>query len=503
MKKSLALWLALFLAATMRAHADPHFFVSQYENVLGTSMEIKVAVDSKAASEAAERAVLGEIARLSGILSAYDPGSEFSKWYRTDNIAVPVSAELYEVLTLFDQWRTRTGGALDASAEAVTRVWKKAAKEARLPTAAELATTVALVKQSHWRLDAATHTAVHLDRVPLMLNSFAKSYIIEHAVAAGRKASGGAAIVLNIGGDLVVSGAVSEPVVISNPKADAENDAPIDRLVVSNRAVATSGNYRRGEQIGGRWYSHIVDPRTGLPADGILSATVVAPSATDAGALATTFNVLAVEECVRLAERYKGVEYLIITRDGRRIQSPGWRGIEAVTGKQTTVSTDPQPGAEASSADDFELLVNFEINLQTQGNVKRPYIAIWIEDPDHASIRTITVWHGSDRYMPELRSWWLKNRSSYAGDPNFNASITSATRSAGKYSVKWDGKDDKGNAVKPGKYTLKLEVSREHGTYQLMRQEFDWNGQPQTLTLPGNVEISSASLDLRKKANGN
>lgn len=469
-------------------------------------MEIKVAVDSKTASEAAERAVLGEIARLSGILSAYDPGSEFSKWYRTDNIAVPVSAELYEVLTLFDQWKTRTGGALDASAEAVTQVWKKAAKEGRLPTAAELATAVALVKQPHWRLDAATHTAVHLDRVPLMLNSFAKSYIIEHAVAAGRKASGGAAIVLNIGGDLVVSGAVSEPVAISNPKADAENDAPIDRVVVSNRAVATSGNYRRGEQIGGRWYSHIVDPRTGLAADGVLSATVVAPSATDAGALATTFNVLAVEECVRLAERYKGVEYLIITRDGRRIQSPGWAGIEAASSRPqsaTGASAGNQTTLAEQPADDFELLVNFEINLQTHGNVKRPYIAIWIEDPDHASVRTITVWHGSDRYMPELRSWWLKNRSSYAGDPNFNASITSATRSAGKYSVKWDGKDDKGNAVKPGKYILKLEVSREHGTYQLMRQEFDWNGQPQTLTLPGNVEISSASLDLRKKPNGN
>jgi thiamine biosynthesis lipoprotein len=75
-------------------------------------------------------------------------------------------------------------------------------------------------------------------------------------------------------------------------------------------------------------------------------------------------------------------------------------------------------------------------------------------------VRTITVWHGSDRYMPELRSWWLKNRGTYTDDKNFVASVTSATRSAGKYSVKWDGKDDKGNVVKPGKYILKLEISR-------------------------------------------
>jgi hypothetical protein len=149
------------------------------------------------------------------------------------------------------------------------------------------------------------------------------------------------------------------------------------------------------------------------------------------------------------------------------------------------------------------MAVNFEINLQKQGNVKRPYIAIWVEDENHAPVRTITVWHGSDRYMPELRSWWLKYRGTYTDDKNFVASVTSATRSAGKYSVKWDGKDDKGNMVKPGKYILKLEVSREHGTYQLMRQELDWNDQPQTFTLPGNIEIASASLDLRKKANGN
>jgi len=474
----------------------PRLFVSHYENVLGTSLEIKVAVPNQEASEKAEHAVLGEIDRLSTILSAYDAGSEFSRWQKTTNTAIPISRELFEVLALFDQWRLRTDGALDASAETITRVWKQAAKEQRLPTSDQLAAAVAIIKQPHWRLDAANRTATHLDQAPLMLNSFAKSYIIQHAADAGRTATGADAIVVNIGGDIVVSGNVNEPVLISDPKADAENDAPIDNLGITNAAIATSGNYRRGELIAGHWYSHIVDPRTGQPADDILSATVVAANATDAGALATAFNVMTPTESIRLAGGLPGVEYLIITRKGERFESAGWKHLElpAAHSAQT---------APAGINKDFELVVNLEINLQKEGMVKRPYVAIWVEDENHAPVRTISVWHGADRYMPELKSWFLKYRGIYNTDKDFNSSISSATRSAGKYTVKWDGKDDKGNDVKPGKYIIKIEASREHGTYQLMRQEIDCDDTPKTLNLTGNIEIASASIDYRKRANGN
>lgn len=78
-------------------------------------------------------------------------------------------------------------------------------------------------------------------------------------------------------------------------------------------------------------------------------------------------------------------------------------------------------------------------------------------------------------------------------------SVSSATRPAGKYTLKWDGKDNQGKLVKPGKYTVFIEASREHGTYQLMRQEMDFNGAPKQFNLTGNVEIASASLDYCKR----
>jgi thiamine biosynthesis lipoprotein ApbE len=487
-------------------------FVSHYENVLGTSMELKVLAPSEKEASLAEKAALKEIARLGRILSGYDTASEFCHWLHTSGQPVKVSPELFEVLNLFDEWRIRTGGALDASAEVITRLWRQAATRGQVPDQQELARAVAEVQQPHWRLDPANQTATHLSQAPLMLNSFAKSYIIRRAADAAMAVANARATVVNIGGDLVVSGDWKETVQISDPKADAENDAPIDRLLITNKAVATSGNYRRGEQIAGHWYSHIVDPRTGQPADAVISATVVAPVATDAGALATAFNVFSPDESIRLASGLPGVEYLIITRSGQRIASPGWHALEApaslgspssaVSHASPTTQTAPIPSATAP-ADDFELVVNLEINMQKEGFTKRPYVAVWVENQDHAAVRTIAVWHGSDRYLPELKSWYLKYRGLYETDKAALSTVSSATRSPGKYTLKWDGKDDQGNVVKPGTYIIKIEATREHGNYRLIRQELDLNGTPQHIDLPGNVEIASASLDYRKRSVGN
>ena len=81
------------------------------------------------------------------------------------------------------------------------------------------------------------------------------------------------------------------------------------------------------------------------------------------------------------------------------------------------------------------------------------------------------------------------------------SSTSSATRSPGKYTIKWDGKDDKGNYVKPGKYTVCIEAAREHGTYQIMKQEVECNETPKLINLTGNVEIAAANLEYRKKSN--
>lgn len=469
-------------------------FTFNYENVLGTSLEVKVGADSLEHAEKAEAAARREIDRQAKILSAWDAGSEFSRWMRTSGQPVRVSPELFEVLGLFDKWRERTGGALDASAEVITRLWKAAEAENREPSPEQLQAAVAEVKQVHWKLDAANGTATHLSAAPIALNSFAKSYIVGHAADRALASEGVRAVVVNIGGDLVVRGAWTEPVDIADPKSDAENSEPIARLRIPDRAVATSGNYRRGVEVGGRHYSHIVDPRTGLPAEDVIGSTVVAPSPADAGALATALSVLKPDESRRLVASVTGAEYLLVMKDGTQIASRGWTAMAAAVRPKVLFF----PAVEQPAWNQMELTVTLELahfNMQA----RRPYVAIWIEDQDKFPVRTIALWRQKLRYVAELKAWYRDDRlRAMSEGSDLIASISSATRPAGKYTVNWDGKDNAGKYVKPGKYTVFIEAAREHGTYQLIHQEMDFNGVPKKIDLPGNTEVTAASLDYHK-----
>jgi len=486
------------------AAASEKAYAGHYENVLGTSLEIKVIASSEAQADRAERAVLADIERENHILSSWDSSSEFSAWFRTTGCAVRVSPELFEVLDLFDLWRARTNGALDASAEVVTRVWKRAAAENRLPTQAELEATVEAVRKTHWSLDHATQSATHLSDTPLALNSFVKSYIAGRAAQAGLNASGARAIVVNIGGDLVVRGDWREPVDIADPRSDAENSAPLARVLLRDRAIATSGDYRRGVDINGRHYSHIVDPRTGAPASEVISSTVIAPSPADAGALATALSVLTPGESARLVTTVPGAEYFLVLKNGERVESAGWKALEAPPASQKaalrlTSARAAEPLQSGVWDPKFELDVTIELSLIEGFRVHRPYVAIWIENENHAPVRTIALWFGKYKYLNELRAWArTESQRSTSEDTHVMNSVSSATRPPGKYSFKWDGKDDFGNPVKAGNYTVMIEAVREHGSYQLMHEDMDFNGSPKQVQLPGGVEIALATLDYRK-----
>src|SRR5258708_22468677 len=153
MKFSFLIAAILFLVpcrgGSSSASARGELYVFHYENVLVTSLELKIIASSPAQSEQAEKAVLDEIDRESHILSSWDPESEFSRWFRTADQPIHISQELFEVLDLFDKWRDRTHGALDASAGTISRAWKNAAAEKRLPSESELDAAVSRVKVVH------------------------------------------------------------------------------------------------------------------------------------------------------------------------------------------------------------------------------------------------------------------------------------------------------------------------------------------------------------------
>lgn len=476
-------------------------FVSNYENVLGTSLELKFKTNSQADADLAEERTLKEIDRLDDILSAYKTNSEFSKWMRNGKQTTKVSPELFEVLKQFENYKVLTNGALDASAKAIGDVWKQAAAEGRLPSASVLQHAVASVKQKHYLLNEHEQTVTRLDDVPLALNSFAKSYIINKAAEKAAQSAGIENVVVNIGGDMVIKGNEPEAIEIANPKADAENDAALTTIKVSNMAVATSGNYRRGFNVNGKWYSHIVDPRTGKPASEIISATVIGPDASEAGALATSFNVLSIAEIEALTAARNNIAYLLITKDGKEIRSKEWSKYEVALTKPVT-ALEKVNKAEKLWNTKYELVVNLEIaNIEsTDGKrIRRPFVAVWIEDEAKTPVRNLAIWYNKPRWLPDLKSWNRANGEEFKkGAEGKLSSTSSATRGPGKYSLSWDGKDDSGKLVKAGIYTVFIEVAREHGTYQVIAKEMKFTGSAQKVELTPNTELASASLDYRK-----
>lgn len=502
-----SLWIIAVAVVAVSATAVPLWhrnttYVRGYENVLGTSMELKVLAASDEVSQRAEAAVLAEIDRQAKILSGYDPQSEFSQWFRTHGEARTVSPELFDVLNRFDLWRTRTNGALDASAESVSRVWKTAAAANRVPTTSEIASAVAEVRQPHWSLDDAARTATHVSTAPLVLNSFTKSFIVDRAARAGMAVAGVRGIIVNIGGDLVTRGEWTETVAITDPTANADNARPLTRIAVKDRAVATSGVYRRGFDINGTHYSHIVDPRTGRPTSHVLGATVTAPDAADAGALATAFCVLTPEESETLAATVPGAEFVLVLADGSRIESRNWHTMEVAPAR--SVVSNPVATLYAAEQNtwksDMQLTVSLEIAAQG-GRANRPYVAVWVEDKDRFPVRTLAVWYSvyENKYLDDLKAWNRGDRlRNMAEGKAILGSVSSATRPAGKYTLTWDGKDNAGNLVKAGTYTVYIEAAREHGTYQIMRQDIDLSGVASRVDLPGNIEVASASLDYHR-----
>lgn len=181
--------------------------------------------------------------------------------------------------------------------------------------------------------------------------------------------------------------------------------------------------------------------------------------------------------------------------------SASWKVIEIHTYPQelTSMVTAPQKDYEAEH--EFELAIDLEL-ARFEGRSLRPYVAIWVENEKAEPVRTIALWFNNYKWLPDLRRWYSKNFEK-TQEAEYIDAITGATRPAGKHTIIWDAKDDNGNLQELGKYTVYIEVVRERGTYQLIRQQFELNDIPQRFDLPAGSEVSSVTIEYRKADKNN
>lgn len=498
MLKKLYVLTFCLVAATANARADE--FVFHHEHVLGTNLELRVEAASKLVAIDVEQVILDEIDRLSSILSGYDSNSEFSKWQSNHSTGFTnVSPELGYVLNRAEHWRTQTEGAFDLRVAELGQFWKQ-----------HLGRTAASSQQRHSIVAQLAHAPYGFsngkikrnDRLSMSLDGLAKGFVLDSICELVEQNKDITGFTINIGGDLRKMGAGSLLVSILDPLEPHGAKAHTTISLDQSASIATSGGYFRNIEYKGKRYSHIFDPRTGLPVETVASVTVMSEKAVDADALATSISVLGIDRGLSLIESLVSAECLIISNRGECFASSGWPAGLVQERQQHSKKTEP------TKADDSKekLTVNFTLNRPKGRRYRRPYVAVWLEDGEGFPVKTGLLFLQTERPGPrwhrDLTRWYRNDRTRRLVEKtDLIGTISSATRGPGKYSAQFDGTDNQGNKLADGEYTLFLEVAREHGTYQIIREQVKLiAGSPIAKTrLKSNVEVSDVYYSFEKQ----
>ncbi|MCD7098087.1 DUF2271 domain-containing protein [Stenotrophomonas sp. MMGLT7] len=473
--------IGLWLALQAGAWAAPPV---QREGVLGTSLQMQVEGDDRHAGRAVE-AALAEIARLEAELSTWRADSALSAYNdgRLDVQALP--ADTTAVLQACEQWRERSSGAFSCRLGGPIARWRQAQAAQQLPDRGELRrqarALAALQPPPSGPLDTASGLRYDVDGI-------AKGYILDRALDRARKAAPAArGIAIDIGGDAVYWGTRADgsawPVTIADPQRPLDNTDGIAQVRLHSQAIAASGHRSRGYDIGRRHLSHILDPQDGWPLAFAPAATVVAADAATADALATALTVLPIRDGIALADATDGAAALIVSDTGIAFASARWPALLAGQAAQAT----PQ------------VLIDYEIPPPpAAAGYRQPYVALWIEREDGGAVRQLHVLGDRGRWLGELPAWW---RNYGRNDPAGALGIARPTRAPGRYTVAWDGRDDAGRAMPPGRYVLRVEAAREHGGHELLALPFalDARHAPQVQG-HGESEVGLVSLHGRAEA---
>jgi thiamine biosynthesis lipoprotein len=277
----------IFLCGLLLAAAEPLRFEKSIQ-AMGTTYTIALyGTDPPAMTRAIDEA-LDEAKRLDDLLSNYKPSSEWSKVNREASQGpVKVSPELFNLISACVGYSRASGGAFDISVGKLMKTWGFYKGSGRIPHRSEIRLALSQTGWQAIELDGKART-VRFRRPGLEIDpgGIGKGYAVDRMVAILRRHGIASALVTGGGSSIYGLGAPpNEPrgwtVEIKHPK-DREKVAATAFL--KDMSMSTSGSYEKFFQANGRIYAHIFDPRTGYPAEGMLSVSVIAPQTVDSEA---------------------------------------------------------------------------------------------------------------------------------------------------------------------------------------------------------------------------
>lgn len=339
----------------MNAGAAPTSMVSRSRHMMGTRCEgtvvtgVGTGVPTDTAGIAALEAAFDEIARLESILSDWRDDSELSRLRgRADRGPVTCSQDLFRFLEESVTMSRRSQGAFDITVAPLISVWDMRGA-GRVASQREIEEALARVGSEHLLLSAADRSVrFGVSGMALDPGAIGKGYALD---AAGRvlRSRGVGAALIDFGGQILAIGAPSGQtgweIDVAHPD---DRQRGVLTLSIRDASVSTSGNSERPLKVAGRDIGHIIDPRTGQPIATRDSATVIAPTGTEADAASTAVLVMGREAGLGWAASQTGLGAVWVgaAEDGtpRTLSTPGF---------ERWLSTPPQ----AARADDFGSVV--------------------------------------------------------------------------------------------------------------------------------------------------
>ena len=290
---------------------------------MGSDFEITIVEKSESQANILLDLAIKEISRIEKLISSWDSESQTSLINLNAGISpIKVDKELYDLINRSLKISKLSQGAFDISYASLDKVWYFDKEMKEIPSDKEILESVSKVGYNNIILDKKNQT-VFLKNSGMKIGfgaigkgyaaDMAKSILIQNDVKSG---------IINASGDLTAWGKKPSGkdwmVAIVNP---LNKKKIFSWLPIKNKAVVTSGNYERFVNFKGKLYSHIIDPRTGYPSEGILSVTIFTEKAELADALATSIFVLGEEIGMNLINQLKGIDCIIINNKNKIIKS--------------------------------------------------------------------------------------------------------------------------------------------------------------------------------------
>lgn len=296
--------LVSFVGEPAEAVAEPgdrsSFLVSVCRRAMACEFEVQLAANRNDNSMEHVFEALNLVETLESQMTVYRDDSEVIRINRrAADGPVRVEPRLFDLLQKAQRLHAATAGALDITSGPLSEAWGFSRRAGRIPTDDQIAAARELVGMQHVTLDD-SQTTIAFDRagVSINVNSLGKGYALDRMAEL---------LAANNVGDYLLHGGKSS--ILARGTQPASTDAgwrigvrhplrpaeTLAELVLHDESLSTSGAGTQFFIRRGKRYGHILDPRSGFPAEGLYSATVIAPTAAEAEGLSTAFYVMGVE----------------------------------------------------------------------------------------------------------------------------------------------------------------------------------------------------------------